>query len=118
MTRPTSARLARMTVVCACLALLAVAARAQPPERTCALKVFLADWDDVPHPERYSREYFQQLIFGLGEPRVTPEGRPLAGSVREYFRNVSGGASTSRARSPTGCTSLATSPRCRTGSAA
>jgi len=59
--------------------------------KTFVLKVFLADFEDVPHPERYSREYFNELMFGLGGPRVTPEGRPLSGSVREYFLNLSEG---------------------------
>ncbi|MBL7223007.1 MAG: hypothetical protein ISS72_04065 [Candidatus Brocadiae bacterium] len=55
------------------------------------LKVFLADFNDVPHPGRYTREYFDALFFGIGRPRRTPEGRPLAGSVREYFFDLSEG---------------------------
>jgi hypothetical protein len=59
--------------------------------RDVTVKVFLADFEDVPHPTSYSREYFASLFFGLGEPRQTPEGRALSGSVREYFLNVSEG---------------------------
>jgi len=56
------------------------------------LKVFLADFDDVPHPQSYSPEYFRKLFFGLGEPRETPDGRAIAGSVREDFLEASEGA--------------------------
>lgn len=63
---------------------------AEPP-REVLLKVFLADFEDIPHPASYSREYFDSLFFGLGEPRQTPEGRALSGSVREYFLNVGEG---------------------------
>ena len=55
------------------------------------LKVFLADFDDVPRPETYTRECFVDLFFGRGSPRSTPEGRPIAGSVREYFLDLSDG---------------------------
>ena len=53
------------------------------------LKVFLADFNDVPRPAQYTRDYFDALFFGVGRPRSTPEGKPLAGSVREYFTNFS-----------------------------
>lgn len=59
--------------------------------QTRVLKVFLADFEDIPHPERYSREYFEQLMFGLDGPRQTPEGRPLSGSVRQYYQDLSEG---------------------------
>jgi hypothetical protein len=55
------------------------------------LKVFLADFEDIPHPPTYTREYFTDLFFGLGSPRATPEGKPIAGSVREYFLELSDG---------------------------
>jgi len=67
------------------------AAAAEDPRTVKVLKVFLADFEDVPHPETYTRESFRQLFFGLGEPRQTPEGRGMAGSVREYFLDVSDG---------------------------
>ena len=60
-----------------------------PPARL--LKVFLADFEDIPHPPTYTREYFADLFFGLGSPRATPEGKPIAGSVREYFLELSEG---------------------------
>jgi len=67
-------------------------ARAQEPApRVVTLKVLLADFDDVPHPERYTREYFEELFFGLEGPGRTPEGRPLGCSVRGYFLDMSGG---------------------------
>jgi hypothetical protein len=78
-------------VVWSFLGSLAGVARAQAETRTYVLKVFLADFDDVPHPERYSREFFDELMFGLDGPRQTPEGRALSGSVREYFLNLSEG---------------------------
>lgn len=74
-----------------CLTAIATAAPGQPESHVQSLKVFLADFDDIPHPERYSREYFEQLFFSLDGPPATPEGRPLSGSVREYFRNISEG---------------------------
>jgi len=71
---------------------LGVTAGTEPEPRTeVLLKVFLADFEDIPRPASYSREYFESLFFGLGEPRQTPEGRGLSGSVREYFLNVSEG---------------------------
>lgn len=71
---------------------LCAASSAQPePRREVLLKVFLADFDDIPHPASYTQAYFDRLFFGLGEPRQTPEGHGLAGSVREYFLNVSEG---------------------------
>jgi len=87
--------LAVTAVMCACLlgasALGATADTVQEPHREMLLKVFLADFEDIPHPATYSQEYFKGLFFGLGEPRQTPEGRGLSGSVREYFLNVSEG---------------------------
>lgn len=76
-----------------CLVALCIPARAaEPPQRTTKLlKVFLADFDDVPRPKTYTTEYFDKLFFGLGEPRTTPEGRAIGGSVREYFLDVSNG---------------------------
>jgi len=53
------------------------------------LKVFLAEFNDVLRPEPYTRDYFDTLFFGVGRPRRTPEGKPLAGSVREYFVDLS-----------------------------
>jgi len=73
------------------LALSAGVAWTQTETKTHRLKVFLADFEDVPHPESYTRQYFEELMFGLDGPRLTPEGRPLSGSVREYFRNLSEG---------------------------
>jgi len=58
---------------------------------TKLLKVFLADFRDVPRPAQYTRDYFDALFFGVGRPRSTPEGRPLAGSVREYFIDLTEG---------------------------
>ena len=80
--------------VLALVGLTLVAARpseAAEAVHTKTIKVFLADFDDVPHPERYTPEYYRELFFGLGSPRATPEGRPLSGSVREYFRDLSNG---------------------------
>ncbi len=71
--------------------LLAPPASTQADTKVYVLKVFLADFEDVPHPERYSREYFDELMFGLDGPRQTPEGRALSGSVREYYLDVSEG---------------------------
>jgi len=77
----------------ACGLVLGTSAAAESPShRTRVLKVFLADFDDVPHPQSYSPEYFRKLFFGLGEPRETPDGRAIAGSVREYFLEASEGA--------------------------
>lgn len=59
--------------------------------RTVTVKVYLADFNDIPRPERYTPAYVRELFFGLGSPRQTPEGKPLGGSVREYFRDVSRG---------------------------
>jgi Immune inhibitor A peptidase M6, catalytic domain len=70
---------------------LAAMAWTQTETKTHVLKVLLADFEDIPHPERYTREYFEELMFGLDRPRATPEGRPLSGSVREYFLNLSEG---------------------------
>jgi len=78
-------------VVASICALCTVSAAESEPRREMLLKVFLADFEDIPHPDSYTREYFDRLFFGLGEPRQTPEGRRLAGSVREYFLNVSEG---------------------------
>lgn len=78
-------------VATAALASVPRAAATEPPPRTLVFKVFLADFDDVPRPERYTREYFEELVFGLDGPRQTPEGRGLCGSVREYFTNISEG---------------------------
>ncbi len=64
---------------------------AQPDRQTFILKVFLADFQDIPRPERYTPEYFADLFFSLDGPRTTPEGGVVAGSVRQYFRNVSQG---------------------------
>jgi len=80
----------------ACVALCSACApavrRPEPPSRAPRLlKVFLADFNDVPRPEGYTREYFHGLFFGVGQPRRTPEGRPLAGSVREYFLHLTEG---------------------------
>lgn len=74
-----------------CLAVIGFAhcVCAEGTQRT--LKVFLADFDDVPHPETYTPGYFADLFFGRGKPRTTPEGRPIAGSVREYFLDLSDG---------------------------
>ncbi len=74
-----------------CLLFTATTAAAQPHRQTSVLKVFLADFQDIPHPERYTRAYFSDLFFSLDGPRTTPEGGRLAGSVREYFRTVSHG---------------------------
>ena len=88
-------RLACRSVALSLLVCGACAAAAQgprPPRETAKLlKVFLADFKDVPRPEAYTREYFEELLFGVGRPRRTPEGRPLAGSVREYFIDLSEG---------------------------
>ncbi len=73
------------------LASITGTAAGAPLPKKMVLRVFLADFDDVPHPERYSREYFEELLFGLDGPRQTPEGRALSGSVREYFLNLSEG---------------------------
>jgi hypothetical protein len=73
-----------LTICCA-----ALCAGQDPAPRL--LKVFLADFEDIPHPPTYTREYFTDLFFGLGSPRVTPEGKPIAGSVREYFLELSDG---------------------------
>ncbi len=75
--------------VCVLLAASQGTSRAEPLVQTRLLKVFLADFDDVPHPARYSREYFEQLVFGVDSPRQTPEGKPLSGSVRDYFQDLS-----------------------------
>lgn len=64
---------------------------AQTESRTFVLKVFVADFTDIPAPAGYTREYVHELFFGLGEPRQTPERRGLGGSVREYFLDVSQG---------------------------
>lgn len=72
-------------------ALSATAEADDEPQTVRLLRIFLADFEDVPHPEGYTRERFEQLFFGLGEPRVTPEGRGMSGSVREYFLDVSEG---------------------------
>jgi hypothetical protein len=73
------------------LGMAAAAAEESPRPVTKVVRVFLADFEDGPHPAAYTREYFQDLFFGLGTPRQTPEGKPLEGSVREYFVNVSDG---------------------------
>jgi len=80
----------RIGAVLACLLLLTWIAGAQQP-RPKLLKVFLADFEDIPRPDRYTREYFENLFFGIGSPRESPEGRPVMGSVREYFLDVSEG---------------------------
>lgn len=89
--KATVVRLGAILVTLVCLASRAGVAAARPESGTFVLRVFLADFDDVPHPDRYPREYFEELFFGLDGPRQTPEGRALSGSVREYFLNVSDG---------------------------
>lgn len=78
------------------LALLTLAgsllpASAQTDSRTFTLKVFLAEFSDIPAPAGYTREYVHDLFFGLGGPRQTPEGRGVGCSVREYFLDLSQG---------------------------
>ncbi len=80
-----------------CALLVGLSAVAAPPAETphppreVVLKVFLADFEDIPRPETYSTRYFHDLFFGIGAPRATPEGRAIPGSVREYFLNISEG---------------------------
>ena len=80
-----------LTALTLCLGAVGTDHSAHGAASTRVLKVFLADFDDVPHPETYTREYFVDLFFGRGTPRSTPEGRPIAGSVREYFLDLSDG---------------------------
>jgi len=87
-------RRCRWLAVCValCSACAPAVRRPGPQDRAPRLlKVFLADFNDVPRPEGYTREYFRELFFGVGQPRRTPEGRPLAGSVREYFLHLTDG---------------------------
>jgi len=85
-----NSRSVRAVLLTAQMAFLAAPA-AEGAVRTKVIKVYLADFEDVPHPDRYTPEYFRELFFGLGSPRQTPEGKPLSGSVREYFRELSNG---------------------------
>ena len=84
----------RWIALCAvlCIPRVAVAQEGRPSRGTTKLlEVFLADFRDVPRPEQYTRDYFDALFFGVGRPRSTPEDKPVAGSVREYFIDLSEG---------------------------
>lgn len=60
--------------------------------RTLHLGVILIEFPDHKHDPRFDRADFERMMFSLdGEYREDPTGRPVAGSVREFFHEMSYG---------------------------
>lgn len=59
--------------------------------RDVHLGVILVEFPDFAHDPRFTRDNFDRMLFSLGEYHADPTGKPAAGSLRDFYREMSYG---------------------------
>ncbi|QZZ20977.1 hypothetical protein J5X98_00195 [Leptothermofonsia sichuanensis E412] len=63
----------------------------EPEKKDKVVRVFPVRWADLRNPQNYTREFFQQYFFSVGESFNNPDGNPMPGSIFDYFYGISDG---------------------------